>query len=430
MKHFQLVFIFLLSLVLYSLPQSIHQSLPQTVFKCAVSSYSFISAVRYYRNVITYRPSFSSQNYTSLLELEPYLTLNDIEKRMLSFFPNFSSGALHADENDFIKASVEEIFRQYNNHYKHLYNEEVSKTNNGSNYQQNLLRTEIFPLVDCLSSENVSSNLQMIQSGASPIDQSTDSYTATTYDASKYLTVVSGYWKLDKHKYSPGGLIWNASSLPVNASSAYDSWFASTLQINMPYIIFTDESTLSSIAHYRYQNSLPTIYLIKNLSSFLTVSSYNTSWIHPLHVPSVELGIIWLEKIHLLKIASQLVEKPFLAWIDAGISRYRHHHPPTTSEWSSDALFSLPLNRISYIYVEEDYHSFTGGVTIIPKTMISLLDELFYNEYEIVRKEVNDWRCGSDQFILTRIRNKYPHLFHIMSYDYGDIDFLWGKKTS
>jgi hypothetical protein len=88
------------------------------------------------------------------------------------------------------------------------------------------------------------------------------------------------------------------------------------------------------------------------------------------------------------------------------------------------------LNRISYIYVEEDYHSFTGGVTISPKTMISLLDELFYNEYEIVRKEVNDWRCGSDQFILTRIRNKYPHLFHIMSYDYGDIDFLWGKKTS
>jgi hypothetical protein len=129
------------------------------------------------------------------------------------------------------------------------------------------------------------------------------------------LTVVSGYWKLDKHKYSPGGFIWKVSFLPINASSAYDTWFASTLQINMPYIIFTDESTLSSIVHYRYRNSLPAIYLLKNLSSFLTVSSYDASGVHPLHVPSAQLGIIWLEKIHLLKIASQLVEKPFLAWI-------------------------------------------------------------------------------------------------------------------
>jgi hypothetical protein len=38
---------------------------------------------------------------------------------------------------------------------------------------------------------------------------------------------------------------------------------------------------------------------------------------------------------------------------------------------------------------------------------------------------VRDWRCGSDQYLWTLIRSKYPYYFHIMSYNYGDIEFLW-----
>jgi hypothetical protein len=412
-----------------------NKTLPNTVYKCAVLSYSFISTSQYYRNVITYRPSVLSQNHTSLLELEPYLSLYDIENRLVALFPALPPlKSLNSRENEDIqnlKSSSQAIFQQYLYYYRPLYDEEA-KTNTRIDFNQLFLQKEVLPLIECLSTENVSS-LRIVQKGAAR-EEATVEGPSKTNDASKYLTVVSGYWKLNKHKYSPDGFIWNASFLSSSSnasrSSPYEAWFTSSLQINMPYIIFTDEATIPSVTPFRHQTALPTVYLVKNLSSFQTFSSYNTSWIHPLHVPSVEVGMIWLEKIHLLKLASQMVEKPFLAWIDAGLSRYRHHYPPLANEWSSDVLFSLPMNRISYIYVEEEYHSFASGVMIIPKQLIALLEELFYQEYEVVRKEINDWRCGSEQFVLTRIRDKYPHLFHSMSYEYGDIDFLWGRKKS
>ena len=42
-----------------------------------------------------------------------------------------------------------------------------------------------------------------------------------------------------------------------------------------------------------------------------------------------------------------------------------------------------------------------------------------------VDRAMRNWKCGSEQYLWSLIRAKYPTYFHIMSYNYGDIDFLW-----
>ena len=135
---------------------------------------------------------------------------------------------------------------------------------------------------------------------------------------------------------------------------------------------------------------------------------------------------------------------------------------------------------MSYSLAQDQHHSFAGTALIVPRDMLSALHKLFYMEYDICRgvstdrsygdedftdllnynsdvdyKDTNykggdnrnredngegtvserdvrpagwgvrDWRCGSDQYLWTLVRGKYPHYFHIMSYQYGDISFLW-----
>jgi hypothetical protein len=120
-------------------------------------------------------------------------------------------------------------------------------------------------------------------------------------------------------------------------------------------------------------------------------------------------------------------EREFYIWIDAAIVTYRDQDPPPY-EMSKEVLLSLPKHRISYSLVRGEYHSFAATVMIFPKSMVVLAHHLFYQAFDYCAKELQDWRCGSEQFLWTTVREKYPELFHPMSYDYGEIDFLWGSN--
>ena len=265
--------------------------------------------------------------------------------------------------------------------------------------------------------------------------------------------LVTGYWYVPKTKYydhskegSPfdkdsidasitdiRGLAHGLSSnINSNKVNVYNDWFNSSLRINMPYIIFTEPSSFLTLAKHR--RNLPTLYVPYNEDNFFLrfpeeLMKETDEWTHEKHVPSKKLSHIWLEKMNLIKLASQLEPNAeFYVWIDAGIVTYRHQQPPST-EWSKEVLSSLPKDRISYSRVEGEYHSFAATVMLFPKSMIPIAHYIFYGLHRDCLAEIRDWRCGSEQFIWTLALIRYPDMFHAISYDYGSIAFMWGSNV-
>jgi len=278
----------------------------------------------------------------------------------------------------------------------------------------------------------------------------------------------------------------------TDVKNPYEVWLPRTLRIAMPYIVFTDEAHvplirssrrgLPTLIALRNQSS----FLVKSSHSSVVgtfvrsddgggdgggveadklngnsrpeLPIFPDAWTHPEHVPSVAVASIWLEKVNLLLIASKLTNSTYYAWVDAGISSFRPEGPvntctagmpntysPTSSPscstppppppvvvpsepWSVDVVLSLPRTRVSYAHVHGSYHSFAGGVIILHRDLIPMIHSLFYEEYAHCHSTIRDWRCGSEQFLFSEIKRKMPHLFHAMSYEYGDIDFLWANK--
>ena len=233
--------------------------------------------------------------------------------------------------------------------------------------------------------------------------------------AADIVQVVSGYWRVDDSKYS---------------QLDYDRWLRSSLRINMPYIIFTNSASVDLITDCR--QGLPTLIALRDVPSMLAYPTYQPDWILPGHVPSKEVACIWLEKMHLLLLASRIAppRTAFFAWVDAGLVSFRER-PAPDEQWSSDVVAALPRDRIAHsvpslTYFQ--YHSFAAGVFIMHRDILPQVHALFYAEYGLCREVHSDWRCGSEQFLFSQLQKKHPSLFHAMSYDYGDIDFLWANR--
>ena len=134
------------------------------------------------------------------------------------------------------------------------------------------------------------------------------------------------------------------------------------------------------------------------------------------------LNMIWNEKIHLLKFAKDIDVNPteFYIWIDAGICVYRKNKPPQ-KRFNLKDIDLLPKNKLCYSHVIEDYHQFSGGVLLIHS---SFIDEFHYYYYEMLQYCVENisehkWRCGSEQFIFTKLMEVKPEIFHKISEGYG-----------
>ena len=68
------------------------------------------------------------------------------------------------------------------------------------------------------------------------------------------------------------------------------------------------------------------------------------------HCPSVELNLIWNEKIFLIQRALELniFESDYFIWIDAGISIFRDITPPSYSFPNINKLINLPKDKFIY----------------------------------------------------------------------------------
>jgi hypothetical protein len=216
------------------------------------------------------------------------------------------------------------------------------------------------------------------------------------------ITVVSGYWPVkNKHTHNK-----------------YNDWFKNSLQINQRYIFLCDQFNNDYIKQFR--QNYETIFIDHNINNFHSKQYYCDHWIHPVHVPSKEVGMIWHEKMHCIKIAKDNDINPteFYVWVDAGICTYRDMKPPSVRLNLKD-INSLPHDKLCYSYVKEDYHNFAATVLIMHNSIIDRMHDIYYEYLEKVGNMYNDYRCGSDQVIHTVLMEEHPELYHKISDGYG-----------
>ena len=228
------------------------------------------------------------------------------------------------------------------------------------------------------------------------------------------LTCVSGYWKVDnKH------------------GNKFDEWFKNTLQINCPYVFFCDKETIPIIKKYRKE--LPTYFIEFNIEQFYTFKFKDKMLTHERHCPSVELNLIWNEKIYMIQRALKVnpFSSEFFMWIDAGICSYRNNTPPPRPFPDIDKLNSLPIDKFIYssshnfTYNDEKFkkgqlhlnHHVSGGIYILHKNIIDKSVKLYSKYLELIDKS-DIW---TEQVILTFMYKDNKEFFYKYCDGYGTI---------
>jgi len=228
------------------------------------------------------------------------------------------------------------------------------------------------------------------------------------------LTCVSGYWKVNnKH------------------GNKYTTWFRNSLKINCPYVFFGDKETLEMIKPFR--DGLPTFYVEYNMHDFVTHKYKNRMRPHPTHSPSVELNLVWNEKIFLIQKAFELnpFHSDFFCWVDAGICIYRNVQPPAIPFPNKDKLSMLPKDKFIYtssdLYVETNvttanyYHHISGTTYLLHANIINSFASLYEAYLNTLIDNGNVW---TDQVVLTHIYKNNKHLFHKIGHGYGELVHL------
>lgn len=224
------------------------------------------------------------------------------------------------------------------------------------------------------------------------------------------LTCVSGYWRV-KNKY--GG------------EQRYKKWFENTLRINCPYVFFANKEGIELIKGFRRE--LPTHYIEMDIDEFY-MNKYKgmikTQWEH---CPSVEINLIWNEKIFLMQKAKDLnpFNSEFFMWVDAGITPYRDVYPPTTPFPNIDKLMALPKDR--FIYSESNpykeaavdknkYYHHISGTYLLHKDFIDAFAEVYKRYLAELLPYDNIW---TEQVLLTHMFKDDPTLFYKLCVGYG-----------
>jgi len=228
------------------------------------------------------------------------------------------------------------------------------------------------------------------------------------------LTCVSGYWQI-KNKHG----------------NKFDNWFKNTLKINCPYVFFGDKESIALIKKYR--GELPTYYIEYNIEEFMTYKYKDNMITNSRHCPSIELNLIWNEKIFMIQQALKLnpFSSEFFMWIDAGICVYRNNPPPSISFPNINELNKLPKDKFIYssshnfIYNEKfikgHYHlqHHVSGIYLFHKNLINKLVDIYKKYLNLIDK--ND--IWTDQVIWTLIYKDNKELFLKLCDNYATIPF-------
>ena len=227
------------------------------------------------------------------------------------------------------------------------------------------------------------------------------------------ITCVSGYWKI-KNKHN---------------DNSFEKWFKNTLRINCPYIFFGNKESIEMVKCYR--RDLPTHYVELEIEDFETYQYKDRILVDEYHCPSVELNLIWNEKIFLMDKAFTLnpFSSEYFVWIDSGICNYRDK-PPPPNPFDMHKIRKLPQDKM--IFTSSEMRTFEeniflkdpktkhyiSGTYIIHKNIIRGLI-VIYNE--AMNKYMNIESLCTDQILWTYIYKDYKHLFYKIDHGYGKI---------
>ena len=228
------------------------------------------------------------------------------------------------------------------------------------------------------------------------------------------LTCVSGYWRI-KNKHD----------------NKFENWFNNTLKINCPYVFFSDKETIEIIKKYR--KNLPTHYIECNIRDFNTYKFKDKMVTHQVHCPSVELNLIWNEKIFLIEKAIELnpFNTEYFMWMDAGMCSFRNRIPPSTQFPNINKLNKLPKDKFIYSsthnftynekFVKGQYHlhHHVSGTYLFHKNIINKLVDIYKKYLNLIDK--ND--IWTDQVIWTLIYKDNKELFFKLCDNFGTIPF-------
>jgi hypothetical protein len=224
-------------------------------------------------------------------------------------------------------------------------------------------------------------------------------------------TCVSGFW-------------------PVNNKHGekYAQWFQTSLKINCPYVFFCEKETVPLIQKYR--KNLPTVYVECALLDFVTWKYKDKIKTHPIHCPSVELNLIWNEKLFLIQKAARLnpFSSEFFCWVDAGICLYRDKAPPTTPFPNPKKTIELPKNKFVFSssgpYDEKNvtttkyWHHVSATSFIMHKSIVDRFALLYSAYLDNLLDHANIW---TDQVVLTHVFKDNKQLFFELCTGYGQL---------
>ncbi len=209
-------------------------------------------------------------------------------------------------------------------------------------------------------------------------------------------------------------------------SEDFHKWFKNTLSIHAPYVFFAPKEVIPLIRSFRKE--LPTHYIEYNLSDFYTQKYRYKMITHPTHCPSVDLNLIWNEKIYMIQKASEInpFNSDWFHWVDAGLCVYRTEAPPVTGV-NTTALQYLPTNKFVYSQslpfsasriTNTNYYHHVSGTYIIHKQLIESYVALYTQYMDTLVDTRNIW---TDQVIHTHILRDHPEMFFKLCDGYGTI---------
>lgn len=233
------------------------------------------------------------------------------------------------------------------------------------------------------------------------------------------ILFVSGYWNI-KNKHSK-----------LDKDNIFYKWFNNTLNVNEDYYIFSNKKNLEIIKNIR-ENLVKnkTIYKEKNIEDFFTYKLNINNKTNDIHVPSKELGLIWLEKLELLYEASLNTNYEYYAWIDSGLDKLRNRTNKNPIKLiNNDKIKLLSKDKFNYCASntgnnisnnwDVNEHDVAGGYNIIHKSKIKFFRDLFYEYLNKCLENTNNYTCFSDQIILSKIKKVYPQYFNKLCEGYS-----------
>jgi len=225
------------------------------------------------------------------------------------------------------------------------------------------------------------------------------------------LTCVSAYYPV-KNKHS----------------NKYLEWFKNTLSIQCPYVFFTPKDTVHIIKSFR--KDLPTYYIQCEIEDFYTYKYKDKMLTHAGDCPSVELNLIWNEKLFMVQKASEInpFNSEWFKWIDAGTCVFRDFPPPSIPFPNPSALISMPTDKFIFsssleyyalaVILKQYTHHISGTSYLLHKSYIAKFVEIYKQYMERLIDKSNIW---TDQVILTHIYKDYPEFFYKACDGYGEI---------